>query len=405
MCDQGEVSAEALSRGDQSAGDRPPGVADDEPSGVEALAVGAFNLPSTRLVVVAASVVVIVFGMKYAASIVTPALLALVITIGISPLLSWQMRRGVPRGVALFFTLVVTAVVGSAVLFLLMTSMARFIKSLPNYSDELRPYWDAIQSGLARVGIDTSDLTSLKNIDPGKIVSVGTGLASGVIDTISTLSVMALTVLFMLMEAGTFSRKLQQGVAGAALQRIDELTADMRSFIKVTAIMGAAVAVLQTVMLLALGVPSALLWGLLSFFFSFIPFIGFVAAMIPPILMGLVSGGWPVALAVLVGYLVINTVSDNLIKPKVVGAQTDLSPLVVFLSVMLWGWVLGPVGSLLAVPVTLLGKRLILEAYDEWQWLSLALGEPPRESPPTRQRRQRLRVFGRRREGEKKRTS
>jgi len=261
MCDQGEVSAEALSRGDQSAGDRPPGVADDEPSGVEALAVGAFNLPSTRLVVVAASVVVIVFGMKYAASIVTPALLALVITIGISPLLSWQMRRGGPRGVALFFTLVVTAVVGSAVLFLLMTSMARFIKSLPNYSDELRPYWDAIQSGLARVGIDTSDLTSLKNIDPGKIVSVGTGLASGVIDTISTLSVMALTVLFMLM-----ARKLQQGVAGAALQRIDELTADMRSFIKVTAIMGAAVAVLQTVMLLALGVPSALLWGLLSFF-------------------------------------------------------------------------------------------------------------------------------------------
>jgi AI-2 transport protein TqsA len=358
------------------------------------IATGAFNSPSTRLVLVAASVIVIILGMKYAADVVTPVIMSLVITIGISPLLSWQVRKGVPGSVAFITTLVVTAVVGLGVMFLLMGGMAHFINDLPNYKDELQPYWDALMSGLEKIGIDTSELANVENVDPEKIISVATSLASGVIGTIQTLSVMALTVLFMLMEATTFSKKLTKGMASGALKRIDEMTADMRSFIKVTAVMGAIVALLETIMLVILGVPSALLWGLLSFFFSFIPFIGFIAAMIPPIFMGLVSGGWPVALAVLIGYLVINTISDNLIKPKVMGSQTNLSPLTVFLSVMLWGWVFGPVGGLLAVPVTLLAKRLILEAYDEWKWVSVAIGELPKE-PGAQKKRRRPRLVRR----------
>jgi AI-2 transport protein TqsA len=322
---------------------------------------------------------VIIFGLKQAASIVTPVLLSLVVTIAISPLLSWQVRKGVNRSVAFMTTLIVTGVAGVLIVLLLMGSLAQFIRDLPSYADELQPYWDALMSGLQKIGIDTTDLASLENVDPQKVLSTGASLASGLVDTLSGISLMALTVLFMLMEASTISVKFKSGVAGGALRRMEEVTADMRSFIKVTAVMGAIVAILDTILLVIVGVPNALLWGFLSFFLSFIPFIGFVIAMIPPTIMALITGGWEAALIVLAGYLIMNTISDNIFKPRIMGSHTNLSALTVFLSVLLWGWVFGPIGGLLAVPVTLLAKRLVFEAYDEWKWFSVVIGDLPQQ--------------------------
>lgn len=357
-----------------------------EAPGFGSVATGALYAPSTRLVLVAASVIVIIIGMKIAASIITPVILSLVITIAIAPLLSWQVRKGVPSGVAFMTTLIVSGVAGILIVLLMAASLASFIRDLPNYADELQPYWDALMDGLAKIGVDTSNLLSLENLEPKTVLSAGANFASNLIDVLSSLMLMALTVLFMLMEASTISVKLKSGVAGGALRRMEDMTADMRSFIKVTAYMGAIVALLDTVLLLIMGVPNALLWGFLAFFFSFIPFIGFVIAMIPPVIMALITGGWVSALIVTAGYIIMNTISDNLFKPRIMGSQTNLSPLVVFLSVMLWGWVFGSLGALLAVPVTLLAKRLVIEAYDEWKWFSVVIGDMPRE-PKTKQRR------------------
>jgi AI-2 transport protein TqsA len=355
------------------------GSEEEEQPNLTTLLAGASYSPSTRLVLVAASVVVIIFGMKQAAEIITPVLLSLVVTIAISPLLSWQVRKGVNKSVAFMTTLIVTGVAGVIIVLLLMSSLAQFIRDLPSYADELQPYWDALMSGLEKIGIDTTDLASVENVDPEKVLSTGASMASAIIDTLSSLSLMALTVLFMLMEASTISVKFKSGVAGGALRRMEEVTADMRSFIKVTAVMGAIVAILDTILLLIVGVPNALLWGFLAFFLSFIPFIGFVIAMIPPTIMALITGGWEAALIVLAGYLIMNTISDNIFKPRIMGSRTNLSALTVFLSVLLWGWVFGPVGGLLAVPVTLLAKRLIFEAYDEWRWFSVVIGDLPQE--------------------------
>lgn len=143
---------------------------------------------------------------------------------------------------------------------------------------------------------------------------------------------------------------------------------------KVSALLGAVVAIVDTVLLLILGVPNALLWGLLSFFFSFIPYIGFVLALVPPALLGLLTSGWTTALIVIVGYVVINTASDNFVKPKVMGTSTNLSPLAVFLSLIVFGWALGPLGGLLAVPMLLIVKVLLFDAYPEWRFLSAVLG-------------------------------
>jgi len=357
------------------------------PPGFGTMAAGAFYAPSTRLVLVAASVIVIIIGMKLTASIVCPVILSLVITLAISPLLSWQVRKGVPNSVAFVTTLVATAILGIGVVLLLVSSLAKFVRDLPGYAGQMQPYWDKLMGLLKDLGIDTSALLNVKNLDPKTIVSTGASLANGLIDAMSDIFLMALTVLFMLMEASTISRKLKSGVAGDALRRMSDVSSDMRSFVKVTAYMGAIVAILDTILLLIVGVPNALLWGLLSFFLSFIPFIGFVIALVPPTLMALLTGGWVDALIVAGGYIVLNTVSDNLFKPRIMGSQTNLSPLAVFLSVMLWGWVLGPLGGLLAVPVTLLAKRLVIEAYDEWRWFSVVMGDMPRESAPKTRRK------------------
>jgi predicted PurR-regulated permease PerM len=388
----GEDAGPAPSQDPGTGAPLPDDDTDDPVARLSSLAAGAFNAPSMRLVLVAASVVVIIVGMKMMASIIAPVILSLVITIAISPLMSWQIRKGVPNAVAFITTLIVTGIIGIAITLLLITSLARFIADLPSYADELQPYWDALMKALESVGVDTSDLFDLQNIDPKTVVSTGANVASGLIDTMSALFLMALTILFMLMEASTISGKLRTGMAGGVLKRMDELSADMREFVKVTAAMGAIVAILETILLYILGVPNALLWGLLSFFLSFIPFIGFVVALVPPTIMGLITGGWVTALLVLAAYLIINTLSDNLFKPRIMGTRTNLSPLTVFLSVMLWGWVLGPLGGLLAVPMTLLAKRLILEAYDEWQWLSIVIGDVPHESRPRERKGLRARL-------------
>ncbi len=141
--------------------------------------------------------------------------------------------------------------------------------------------------------------------------------------------------------------------------------------------LGAVVAVIETILLLILGVPNAILWGLLSFFFSFIPYVGFILALIPPALLALLVNGWTSALIVIVGYVIINTASDNFVKPKVMGASTDLSPLAVFVSLIVFGWALGPLGGLLAVPMLLIVKGLLFDAYPEWRFLSAVLANAP----------------------------
>lgn len=353
---------------------------------------------STRVIIAAAAAVVILIGMRIAADVVTPVLTALVITVALSPILAWQVRHRMPTGVAFITTVAVSAIAGVLTMALMTASLASFAADLPDYAGELQPYWDSIANGLAKLGIDVKDLLSLKNLDPKTVLSTGADLATGLVGLLSDLSLMALTVFFMLLEATSISGKLQRGMAGDALRRIGEVSADMRAFIKVTTYMGAVVAVLDTLLLLALDVPNAVLWGLLSFFLSFIPFIGFVIALIPPVLLALVTGGWVTALIVFIGYWVINGVSDNLVKPRIMGTQTNLSPLWVFLSVLLWGWVLGPIGGLLAVPVTLLVKRLVLEAYEDWRWMSVIIADTPKEGGEKQRRQIRLPLSRRKRD-------
>ena len=337
-------------------------------------------LPGTRMALVAACAVIVILGMKLGAAVVAPVILAFVVTVAISPFMEWLRRKGLSTMTAYVVTLVVTALIGSSIIIALSASLASFALGLPDYADEMQPFWDSAVRFFDTLGIDLESLFSLKEVDPKAVVDAAVTIVGSLTNLLSSLGLVALIAAFMLIESTTIPRKIEAGMVGRALGAVGRLTTELRRFVKVTAYLGAVAAILETVLLLALGVPNAILWGILSFFFSFVPYVGFLLALIPPTLLALLTGGWVPALIVLAGYVLINTVSDNVVKPHMMGTETDLSPLAVFLSLVLWGWVLGPLGALLAVPVTLIVKRLVLDVYPEWHWAAVLLGSAPEDA-------------------------
>ncbi len=190
-----------------------------------------------------------------------------------------------------------------------------------------------------------------------------------------------LLVLFMLGEATTISLRFASTPprVSASLARLEDFTRDMRRFVQATTITGLIEGVAVTVLLWVIGVHYAPLWGLLAFFMAFIPTLGALLAMAPPAFLALLEQGWLQAIAVAVGILLIYVIIGNAVGRRLVAHHTNLSPLAVVISVVVWGWVLGLLGGLLAVPMTLLVRRLFIEAYDESGWATALLGRPHRD--------------------------
>jgi len=328
--------------------------------------------PSVILLISAASLVAVVFGMKYAAAFIVPVLLGLLITLAFYPLLDRLIKWRVPPMIALLITVVVAVVICVAVVAFMAASLANVARTLPGYADELASIKKDVVGWLNSTGLDVNALAGKASLDPSKIINLITDFVNSFIGVVSAGSFIALCAFFMLLEATTISTKFNRSphLPSALLQRLGELTRDMRTYVVVTVWFGGGVGIANALFLWALGVPYAGLWGLFSFFMGFIPNIGFVIALIPPTLMALLAFGWERAVIVVIGYIAINGVSDNLLKPKVMGQATNLSMLTVFLSVLFWGWVLGPMGGLLAVPLTLVTKKLFLDPYDEAAWVA-----------------------------------
>jgi predicted PurR-regulated permease PerM len=198
-----------------------------------------------------------------------------------------------------------------------------------------------------------------------------------------------LIVYFMLAESTTLQLKFSMTppAVSPTLQRLESFTRDMRAFVQATSIIGALNGLAVGLFIWAIGVDFPVLWGVWAFFMTFIPTLGFFFTVLPPAILALVTGGWRDALVVLVGVLVIYIVTGSLRSGRFVGRRLNLSPLAILLSILLWGWVLGIMGGLLAVPMTLLVRRLFVEAFEESRWMTDLLGRPSRavdaEAVPT----------------------
>ncbi len=323
-------------------------------------------------IVTIASVVIILAGVKSASVIIVPFLLALFISVTISPFYLWLQSKGLPQGFALAATIVVLfGVIGTLIMFL-GSSIQNFTHNAPVYEQKLRS--DLVHYLLALenkgIKIPKDDIIQMFATD-SVIEYIAKTLRS--LGALLTNSLMILiTVVFMLMEISQFSKKIEV-INSPRLSSLLDVSKNIKQFILLKSITSAATGIFIAIALKITGIDYALLWGLVAFLLNFIPNIGSIIAAIPALLMALVQYDIKIALVVMVIYLTVNIVIGSILEPRIMGRGLGLSPLVVFLSLVFWGWLLGPVGMLLSIPLTIMVK-IILEASEDTKWIAQLLG-------------------------------
>jgi len=319
--------------------------------------------PLYRVVIAGACIVIILAGMRAASSLVGFILLATLLAISVTPILGWLVKKGLSRSLALVIIILVVIVGGSGVATFVGTSMVQLVQTLPTYEAGLDDISKSLTGLLSRLGIDLSELLSREEFDPKRLLKVATALIGGVLNAVSSSVFLFILIALMLVEFSGFEARLQKGEhpVGSIPARLFEVRKDVRKFVSITAFMGLLIAIGNVILLILLGVEFALLWGILSFLFNFIPVIGAIIAMIPPFLLALLAFGWTKAIIVIVGFILINNIVDNVIKPKLMRGGLDISILEIFLSLILWSYILGTIGAILAIPITILVKRIIKE--------------------------------------------
>jgi flagellin-like protein len=315
--------------------------------------------PLLRLLIGAAAVAIIVLGLRSLAPVLTVFMMAIVLAEVLAPVMQWFMRRGLSGVVAAIITVAVTLVCGVGLIGLLINSLTKLVQTLPAYQQQLTSISASLAALLARVHVDTSHLSSMGIFDPGRMVGTATSVASRMIVTLGRAIFVLLLVAFMLIDlAVRDSRK--PGLPGLRwVKQTDDFAGEIRAYMRLTALVGFIGAAANLAWLEVLRVDFAITWAVLAFFVSFIPVVGFVLAMIPPAIIALVQYGWDRALLVVVGYVVISFINDNIIRPRLIKHGFEMNFVELFLSLLFWGWVFGPVGTILAVPLTLVVRQVV----------------------------------------------
>jgi predicted PurR-regulated permease PerM len=319
-----------------------------------------------RFLVAGACIVIIIAGLKAAASILTPFLLALLLAQSIRPFPDWLMRKRLSPGLSVLVTLLLVLVGGIAVASWLGVSIAQLIDWLPTYQVGLANLQEKVFAMLAARGVDPSKLQSLEMFSPGRMVDLGGRLLGTVGQILSNALLIIFLVAVMLFEFAGGQGKSVKGRHGIEriLERFQDANKDVRRYIAITAGVGLIEAIAVVILLALLGVDFPFTWGVLFFFLNFIPAFGFLIALVPPAMLALLKSGWKISLLVVLGYLIFVFVGDDIIKPKFTKKGLDISILFIILSLIFWSWVLGSVGAILAVPLTLTVKNLLLQYYE-----------------------------------------
>lgn len=322
-----------------------------------------------------AAFVVIVAGMRAAQPLLVPLLLAAFIAVISAPPLFWLQRKGVPTVFAILIVLVVVIVIGFIMATLVGTSLNDFSQSLPKYETLVRAQAASILAWLTGLGVKVSEQELLEVFNPAAAMNLVASMLNGLRGVLTNSFLILLTVIFILLEASSFPAKLHavSDSVQASLAGFDKFTENVKRYMAIKTVVSLATGVAIATWLAVIGVDYPLLWGLLAFLFNYIPNVGSILAAFPAILLALIQLGVGAALWSGLGYLVVNIVLGQVIEPRFMGRGLGLSTLVVFVSLVFWGWVLGPVGMFLSVPLTITVK-IALESSNETRWIAIFLG-------------------------------
>jgi predicted PurR-regulated permease PerM len=304
-----------------------------------------------------AAIVIVLGGIRAAAPILNPILLAMVITITVLPIPGLLTRRGLPGWLALVLTILVVVLALALVIATVFFSVTKLAVELPAYlADAAATATNDLSSTVT--GSETSVSTTEYATQVGPLVQ---GAIAVVLELLVQFGMALFIFFFMISAAISLPGAARLGLDPRApvVSRVGTLTGDIRHYMSILTVVNLLVGLGDTVFLMVLGVDYALLWGLLAWFMGYIPSIGFIIALIPPVLMAYAQYGLGTALLVLAGYVVINGGVQNFIQPKLMGQGLRINPLVVFVGLFIWGFLLGGIGAILAVPLTVLVLTLM----------------------------------------------
>jgi predicted PurR-regulated permease PerM len=334
------------------------------------------------------AVTLVVAGLREGAWIIAPSALGVVLVVTVAPIRGYLVRRGAPVWVGVVAILVLVYLILVVLVGSVVAAGATLAQLVPQYTSQMNEVVDDVGSTLSGLGLQPEQVQAVaSSLDLGKITGALTGVAGNVVGILSNLVFIAILVLFIGFDSSRFPTNLF-AARGERPNVVDALTAFVhgtRTYLTVSAIFGFIVAVIDTVALALLGIPGAFVWGVLAFVTNFIPNIGFFIGVIPPAIIGLLEGGPSLMLAVIVLYSVINFIIQSIIQPKFQADALGLTTTLTFLALMFWAWVLGPLGAILALPITLFLKALLVDVDPRARWLSpLLSGVPvPDEEPVT----------------------
>ncbi|MET4061430.1 AI-2 transport protein TqsA [Arthrobacter sp. UYP6] len=311
------------------------------------------------------------FGLAAISAIFTPAFLAFVLTLCVHPLRQWLQHHGIPRGIATGSSIAAVFVLLAGFAGALIAALAQFSALLPQFAPQITQAGASISGWLTAAGFGPEQVQAVEaGFNPGRIIGFLGGLL-GSITNLAGILVIILTLLILMALDGSRAPALLSHLKvhrPALVSALDGFASGVRRYMVATTVLGLAQGLFNWLVLLILHVPGALLWGLLSFVCSFIPNVGYFIALIPPLFFGFLTGGWPTVVAVVVLFGGINAVVQSIVQPKFIGNAVNLSETLTFLSVLFWAVVLGPVGAILAVPLTLLARTLLLDSDPSLSW-------------------------------------
>nr|WP_216645377.1 AI-2E family transporter [Isoptericola halotolerans] len=336
---------------------------------------------------VLASGAVVLAAVHAAAGVLAPLFLAAVIVIICHPVRFPLESRGWPRWAATTVVIVVAYLILAALLAMLVWAGFRFAALVQSYIPQLAASVSDIEAQLVATGIDTQVTETVTSwLQPANVLSVA-GTVSGTVVTVGTAFFFVLAyAVFMAADGARYSTAQHRfGATRAdAIDRATRFSSGVRRYYVVNATFGAVVALVDGVALWLLNVPGAAIWAILAFVTNFVPNIGFVLGLVPPVVMGFVVGGWQLALAVVAVYCVVNVVLQVFVQPKFVADAVSLSLTLSFVSVVFWTFVIGPLGAILAIPLTLLVRALVLEGDPRNDWLRWLSGDDVDDGPSVR---------------------
>lgn len=330
------------------------------------------------MLITAACFVIIIAGMKAAADILVPFFLAIFIAIIFTPPLFWMQRKKVPTIVAIIFIIALMVAIGYLLARFVGGSINEFTIALPGYREMLIAKSGGLQTWLNKMGIEVTDQMVRNHLNPGVAMQMAGKTLTALGSVLTNAFLILLTVIFILLEAAGFPDKIRAALKAPekSLENFGQFTESVNRYLALKTLLSLVTGILVWIWLSVLGLDYAILWGLVAFLFNYIPNIGSIIAAAPAVLLALVQLSLLQTILTAVGYLVINTVMGNLVEPRLMGGRLGLSTLVVFLSLAFWGWVLGPVGMLLSVPLTMVLK-IALAGNEETRWISIMLGKEP----------------------------